>query len=208
MVQLKGIKNIIFDLGDVIINLDQNKTILAFQKLFGNKFGEMEKDLRGNNILEKYETAEISSDEFLSFFKTYNSTLTNQQIIATWNSILLDIPKERLELINQLSKEYRIFLLSNTNDFHIEYIDNYVRNKFNIDNVAELFEKAYYSHEMGLRKPDSKIFLTIINDKNLVPKETLFIDDSEQHIISAKQLNLKTYHLKSSETIVDIFNAD
>jgi len=208
VVQLKGIKNIIFDLGDVIINLDQNKTILAFQKLFGNKFGEMEKDLRGNNILEKYETAEISSDEFLSFFKTYNSTLTNQQIIATWNSILLDIPKERLELINQLSKEYRIFLLSNTNDFHIEYIDNYVRNKFNIDNVAELFEKAYYSHEMGLRKPDSKIFLTIINDKNLVPKETLFIDDSEQHIISAKQLNLKTYHLKSSETIVDIFNAD
>jgi putative hydrolase of the HAD superfamily len=203
--KLQGIKNIIFDLGDVIININHNKAIASFQKLLGNDFSIVEKRLTANNILKKYETAEISTDEFISFFKNFKSSLTNQEIVDAWNSMLFDIPKGRIAIINQLAKQYRVFLLSNTNEIHLKYIDDYVKTNFQMDAMSVPFEKAYYSHQMGLRKPNPEIFKTILNDKNLVAEETLFIDDAEEHIITAKQLNLKTYHLISPETIVDIF---
>ena len=208
MVNLNGIKNIIFDLGDVIINLDQHKTILAFQDLLGSSFAKMEKKLIANNVLEKFEIGEISADEFISFFKSYNLTLSNQEILEAWNSMLLNLPEERIKLIHQLANDYRIFLLSNTNYFHLNYIDDYVAKKFDMENMAQPFEKAYYSHEMGLRKPNPEIFKAILNENCLIPKETLFIDDSNQHIIAAKELNLRTHHLVKPETIIDLFNAN
>lgn len=206
--ELTGINNIIFDLGDVIINIDHNKAALAFQKLVGSQFKEMEVDLSSNKILEKFETGALTTNEFISFFKSYNSNLTDQEIIDAWNTMLLDIPEERITMINKIAKQYRVFLLSNTNEIHLKYIDDYVAKKFGMINMSQPFEKAYYSHKMGLRKPNSQIFEAILSDKNLVAKETLFIDDSEQHIITAKKLNLKTHYLLKTETIIDIFNVN
>ncbi len=208
MVQLTGIKNIILDLGGVIINLNPEATINSFKRIFNDQFDAMQKDLHQKNVLDKFETGELSLDEFILFFQTHQPTLSSEKIINSWNSMLLDIPKERLALIQNLSKRHRVFLLSNTNPIHLEFIDNYVRLNFELSSMATPFEKAYYSHQMGLRKPDPKIFETIIEDKNLLTDETLFIDDSEQHIITAKQLNLKTHHLLETENIVDLFNAN
>ncbi len=205
---LKGIKNIIFDLGNVIIDIDPNKVVQRFQSLLNGTFPKLEKDIASSGILEKYETAEISTAEFISFFKSYDSALTTQEVIEAWNSMLLDIPKERLELIEGLSKEYRVFLLSNTNELHLNYIDDYVAKKFQMKLMSDPFEKAYYSHKMKLRKPNPEIFNEILKDKNLIAKETLFIDDSEEHIVTAKGLNLKTHHLLDDETIIDIFHAN
>lgn len=203
--ELQGIKNIIFDLGNVIININHDKAIAAFKELFGSHYPDMEKNLTASNILEKYETAEINTDDFIAFFKSYHPELTDKEIIEAWNSMLLDIPKERLELINQLGLQYRVFLLSNTNQIHLDYINDYVTKHFDINSISEPFEKGYYSHEMRLRKPNPKIFEAILADKNLLAEETLFIDDSEEHIIASKQLNLKTHHLLATESIIDIF---
>jgi len=208
VVNLVGIKNIIIDLGDVIINIDPNKAISSFQKLFGSDFSKMEECLTTNKILERFETAEISSNEFIDFFKSFKPSLSSQEIIEAWNSMLFDIPEERITLIKQLAKQHRVFLLSNTNEIHLNYINDYVKTNFHMDTMSVPFEKAYYSHKMGLRKPNAEIFEAILEEKKLVAEETLFIDDSEEHIITAKQLNLETHHLLSDETLVDIFNED
>jgi glucose-1-phosphatase len=208
MVQLKGIKNIIFDLGEVIINLSPQSTVSAFQELLKDTYIEMEKELHSKKVLNKFETGEISTEGFTSFFKTYKPKLSDQEIIDAWNSMLLDIPEERLNVIKKLGKRYRLFLLSNTNGIHLNYINRYVKNEFSMEAMSMPFEKAYYSHQMGCRKPDSKIFETILIEQNILPDETLFIDDSEQHILAAKKLNLKTHHLLEPETILDIFNVN
>ena len=208
MIELKEIKNIIFDLGGVIINLNPPSSILAFQELLKDTYSEMEKELHLKEVLDKFEIGEISSEDFISFFKVYNPKLIDQEIIDAWNRMLLDIPEERLNLIESLTNNYRVFLLSNTNEIHLKFIDKYVNLNFQMNSISAPFEKAYYSHLMGLRKPNPKIFETIIEDKNLLPSQTLFIDDSEQHILIAKKLNLKTHHLLESETILDIFNVN
>ena len=203
--QLEGIQNIIFDLGDVIINIHPNNAIQGFRNLFSHSFAELEQDLEKEKILTKYETGEITTNDFISFFQTRNKQLREEEIITVWNSMLLDIPEERVQLIKKLSKQYRVFLLSNTNEIHLNFINNYVTNQFQLAAIDNLFEQAYYSHEMGLRKPNTPIFKTIIEEHQLIPEKTLFIDDTEEHIIGAKKLNLKTFHLVKPTTINDIF---
>ena len=203
--QLRGIKNIIFDLGDVIININASLTIRACQQLLQEDFPEMESELHFKKIAEKFEIGTYSTADFISFFKKHLPTLTSNEISKAWNTMLLDIPEERILLLKKLSKNYRVFLLSNTNEIHLNFINQYVSKKFALPSIAAIFEKAYFSHEMGLRKPNPAIFKLILADKNLNAEETLFIDDSEEHIIAAKQLNLKTYHLMKPATILDIF---
>ena len=203
--QLQGIKNIIFDLGDVIININASLTVDAFQQLLKDAYPNMEIELHTKKVINSFEIGDYSSANFVSFFKKYQPKLTSQAIINCWNAMLLDIPEERITLIKNLAKNYRIFLLSNTNEIHLKFINQYVLEKFGLTTMSAIFEKAYYSYQIGLRKPNPEIFKLILNDKRLKAEETLFIDDSEEHIITAKQLNLKTYHLVKPETILAIF---
>ena len=204
--QLDGIKNIIFDLGGVIINLDEEATTNAFKQLFPENFEELHNYLITNNVLLNFETGKITSEDFINVFMQFDSNQKAHKIINACNSMLLNIPTERIFLLRKLSRKYRVFLLSNTNQIHLKFIDELVKNDFGFNNLAALFEKAYYSHILGLRKPNPQTFLTIVSNNNLKPEETLFIDDSEQHILAAKQLNLKTHHLKSNQDIVTLFN--
>lgn len=203
---LNGVKNIIFDLGGVIINLDESATHKALEQLFIKHFKELQEYLSKNNTLQHFELGKITSNDFINTFKKFDVNITEKQLINAWNAMLLDIPDERIFLIRKLSKNYRIFILSNTNQIHLEHINKLVNNNFGFDSLSHLFEKAYYSHQIGLRKPNPAIFKIILKDKNLLPEETLFIDDTKQHILSAKQLNLKTHHLKPNEDIVTLFN--
>ena len=204
--ELKGIKNIIFDLGGVIINIDEIATHKVFAQLFIQHFQELKEYLSQNNTLQQFETGKITSNSFIDTFKKFDASVTDKQIINAWNTMLLDIPDERIFLIRKLASNYRVFLLSNTNPIHLEYINELMRNEFGFEGLSQLFEKAYYSHQLELRKPNPTIFKKILEDKSLLPSETLFIDDSEQHILSAKQLNLKTHHLKPNEDIVKLFH--
>ena len=204
----KGCKNVVLDLGGVIINLNQDKTYKAFQTLFPIEFKELHSKLKTSNWLERFEVGEFSSIEFLSWFKQFDDEVTNQQLTNAWNSMLLNIPNERIELIKSLSRTHTIYLLSNTNDIHYQFIHKYVTKNFDGLDFNSLFKKVYLSHEIKLRKPNKAIFEHVLNDSNLKAKETFFIDDSEEHVLSAKQLGIKTHHLniKQNQTLIHLFD--
>ena len=119
--------------------------------------------------------------------------------------MILDIPYENIELLRQLKTKYRIFLLSNTNQIHLDKYTLDVKRAFDIDSLDVLFEKTYYSHEMNMRKPNLDIYESVLVKSNLVAEETLFIDDSEENIKAAKKTGIQAYHLKQGETIVELF---
>lgn len=142
----------------------------------------------------QYEKGEISTDSFVKGYLNTYPNLTKEAFVTAWNSILKDLPTYRLEFLQQLKKEgkYRLFLLSNTNDLHINWVKSNV--EF-YDKFKACFEKFYLSYEMNLRKPEAAIFQYVLNQNQLVPAETLFIDDTEEHILSAKSLGIHTWHL-------------
>lgn len=120
--------------------------------------------------------------------------------------MLLDLPEERLALLKQLKKEYRIFLFSNTNAIHLEAISNICQKHHAFSNLDHYFEKAYYSHLFGQRKPNPKAFQTILQENQLIANQTLFIDDSLQHVTGAKAIGLQTIYLEKDKTILDLFD--
>lgn len=200
---LTGIKNIIFDFGGVIINIDSKKTIQALKQLKLYNAEKLFTDVNTSNLLNKYELGIISDNEFLMYIKQYCSqNTTNNEIIRAWNSMLLDIPQNRIFLLNELKKDYKIYLLSNTNHIHyLSYTIDFEKAtgglKFN-----NFFDKAYFSFEIKMRKPSFEIYKHVLNEQKIKPEETLFIDDSLENIETAKMLNLKTHWLK--EELVDI----
>jgi putative hydrolase of the HAD superfamily len=205
---LKGIENIILDLGGIIINLNQELTQKAFKQLFNSSFDEVLAQAKLENVFEKYETGEYSTSQFLGFFKNYKQELTNHELQTAWNKMLLDIPSQRIELIKRLAKQYNVYLLSNTNEIHYNFIEEYYQHEFTSGTFQSLFIKAYLSYQIGLRKPSVKIFEFVLNDDKLNPEKTLFIDDSLEHINAALKLGIKAQHLNldKHETLTNIFN--
>jgi putative hydrolase of the HAD superfamily len=205
---LENIKNIILDLGGVIINLNQQLTYDAFKNLFPSKYEEILIELESNNYLEKFEISEISKKEFISFFQKFDASISESDIKKAWNSMLLDIPKDRIAFIENLAKNFNVYLLSNTNEIHYQFIDGYVAEKFNGLSFKSLFKHTFLSHEIKLRKPNPAIFSHVMSHSNLFPHETLFIDDTLEHINSAKQLGIQTHHLnlQDNQSLIQLFN--
>ena len=200
-----NIKNIILDLGGVIINLDIQQPFDTFKKLFADNYSEIEAAFKEVNLFNKFEVGKVTAEEFILFFLNRHPTLTPKQVVTIWNSMLLDIPKERIVLIRKLALKYNVFLLSNTNEIHLTQINNYLFDTYGITSINSLFKKAYFSHEVGYRKPDSEIFKLVLNENKLNPSATLFIDDSIEHIQSANQLGITTKHLVD-ESLNEFFN--
>jgi putative hydrolase of the HAD superfamily len=185
------IKNIVFDFGDIFINLDKKLFAEELQKLHISQ--ESEEMLP---ILQQYEMGLVSTDKFLTFFEERLS-VSQDKLKRAWNSILLDFPKERLRFIQNLSesKKYRLFLLSNTNDLHISWIQqNWGMEEYNAFKIC--FEQFYLSHEINLRKPNNNIYEFVLTSNDLEPKETLFIDDTKENTDAAKALGIHIWNLK------------
>ena len=194
------IDTIIFDFGDVFINLDKEATPLALKNL-GLK--EWNSNLDALNL--DFEKGKISETEFILGFQNYIPNASIHQIREAWNAILLDFPLYRLEFLQMLSQKYRLFLLSNTDSIHIERFQHKAGISFYRD-FYQCFEKVYFSFELGMRKPDAAIFEFVIKEHNLLPKNTLFVDDNIQNIESAEKLGLQVWHLqKGEEDVVDLF---
>lgn len=203
---LEGIQNIIFDLGNVILNLDFQATDDAFKKLNPLVYDKAIRELNEVSFFEKYEKGEISSEDFLKTIKEKLNQNTNQQdIIHAWNSMLKDIPDIRFEILLALKKQYRTFCLSNTNEIHINFLFDRLQKRKGLKNYDSFFEKVYFSFEMGKRKPNADIFESVLKDSQLSPSETLFIDDVKEHINTAKRLGIKTFHLKEGNSIEQLF---
>jgi FMN phosphatase YigB (HAD superfamily) len=191
---------IIFDLGGVILNIDYQLPVKAFKKLGIENFNELFSQASQSNLFNDYEKGEISSDDFIKEIKKYLPQNTSDEaIINAWNSILLDLPEERLFCLEKAAENHRIFLLSNTNALHIESFNQYLLNNLQLPSLEPFFETLYLSYEVGLRKPDLRIFEYVLQDAGLLPERTLFIDDSIQHIQAASELGILTKHLVNED---------
>lgn len=200
---MENIKNIIFDYGNVIFSLSFASVQQAWNQLgIANPetfFGHKTQD----EIFDKFDRGEVTAAQFREYVreKTNNPSLTDAQIDAAWNSILVGIAEGNHDLLLKLKNKYRTFLLSNINAIHFDYIMNYLKTDFGFEGNDHLFEKTYYSHLTGKRKPEPAIFEQVLKENNLKPEETLFIDDSPQHLEAAKKLGIQTFLMTAPDTI-------
>lgn len=205
--KLDSIEAIIFDFGGVIIDVDYTNTQLAFEKLGIKNFDELYSQAHQSKLFDKLETGHISPSEFRSRLKELcRLDFDEVAIDMAWNAMLGSIPTERLELITSLKKNYRTFLLSNTNVIHMRFIEKYMDREGIKNLFYSSFEKVYFSFEMKQRKPDLEIFETVIEENNLDASSTLFVDDSIQHIHGAQAAGLKTLFLEKGNDIRQIFS--
>ena len=202
---MQQIRNIIFDLGGIFINIDFAKTEQAFADLGITNFNSFFTQHHASELFELLETGKISPGEFCNAFRTETAIqLTDEQIITAWNALLLDFPKERILWLLEIRKKYKVFLFSNTNQIHYEAFMAGFRTQTGFDDFNSLFIKAYYSQEMGLRKPYPESFNYILREQQLSPAETLFIDDTLKNIEGAKAVGLYTIHLVQPKTVLDL----
>ena len=196
------INTIIFDFGDIFINLDKEAPIIEFKKL---GLTEWNYDLQVLNI--NFETGKISELQFIEGFQKYIPHASIEEIRHAWNSIIPDsaIPLYRLEFLQKLSTKYRLFLLSNTDAMHIDKFQHKAGMSFYGD-FYQCFEKIYFSFELGLRKPDAEIFNYVIKKHNLSPKRTLFVDDKKENTDAAAAAGLQVWNLQvGQEDVVNLF---
>ncbi|MBE9492409.1 MAG: HAD family phosphatase [Bacteroidetes bacterium] len=201
------IKNIIFDLGGVIINIDTQNVIRKLEKKGVDDFKSLYQFLMGNGLYKKLETGAISAQDFRNaIHRQLSFPVTDQEIDEAWNAIILDIPEHRVRLLEKIRKKYRTFLLSNTNIIHFDYYNQYFRNTYNYNSLDDLFDKTYFSHKIGMRKPDPAIFKFVLKNSHLVPRETLFIDDNNENIKCAESIGIKGYYLEEGKEMTDLFD--
>ena len=202
---MQNIKAIIFDLGGVILNIDYNKTSKAFTNLGVKNFDEMYSQKNANPLFHDLEEGKINEEEFYNAFKRSTQLkLSDQQIKTAWNAILLRYREEALQTLATIKNKYRLYLLSNTNSIHHKEFNKIFEDQIGSGSLNDYFDKAYYSHEIKLRKPGKDAYQYVLKENNLFPSETLFIDDSIQNIEAAKSLGLQTIFLKEGMKIEDL----
>jgi putative hydrolase of the HAD superfamily len=196
------IKNIIFDFGDIFINLNKQGTYQAMEAL-----GVTEITPEMINIYHQYEKGLMTTEAFINFFHD-KFDIKKTDLVDAWNAVLLDFPQNRLDFLKELSasKKYRLFLLSNTNDLHIKWVQNSVGNQF-YKEFKESFEQFYLSHEIHFRKPDTEIYEFVLNENKIKAAETLFVDDLKENTIAAKQLGIHVWNLTpEKEEVTQLFS--
>ena len=201
---MQNIKAIIFDFGGVILDIDYNKTSKAFKDLGVKNFEEMYSQKNANPLFHDLEEGKINEAAFYNAFRTStNLKLTDQQINKAWNAMLLGYRTEALYTLEAIRQKYKLFLLSNTNSIHHTEFNKIYQDQIQHGALDDYFDKAYYSHEIGYRKPYKEAYEYVLKENKLSPSETLFIDDSIQNIDAAKNLGLQTIFLKDGMGIED-----
>lgn len=191
---MQKVKNVILDYGNVIFMIDFPKVRQAFMDLgiknVDDFFGHHGQD----SLFDAFDKGEISVPEFRDGVrkKADRYDLTDEQIDTAWNSLLLGVPEGKHEILEILRDNYRTFLCSNNNELHYAYCMKHIQEKYGVPSNDVFFERTYYSHLEGLRKPDAAIFERVLEQNNLIPEESLFVDDSPQHLEGAKKLGIQT----------------
>jgi FMN phosphatase YigB (HAD superfamily) len=195
-------KNIIFDLGGVLLDLDFQRSIDAFEKLGIKNFENMFSQFKADELFEKLETGRLSEAEFYAAVKKRTEKkITEAEINHAWNALILYFRTESLALLEKLAANYELYLLSNTNSIHLKYFKELFTEQTGKPLLDEYFSKSWYSSEVGLRKPGVEIFEFALKEESLVAAETLFIDDTLINIATAKKLGIKTHHLLPTQRI-------
>lgn len=206
MKNLYGIENIIFDLGGILLNTDRELTEQAFRELAPEKYEAAFATLEEDGVFEKFETGQLSVEDFRKAFKAQFPEITDEQIDEAWNKMILDIPVEHLDLLKTLKPHFHVYLLSNTNPIHIEKLNNDIKEKHGIEEgLAAFFDEIYLSFEMKLRKPNYEAFEYVLHDKGMLPENSFFIDDLAQNVVAAEGAGIHAYCPTEKETLIGIF---
>ena len=206
---LQGIKNIIFDFGGVIIEIEFDRVRQAFSLLGIGDFDKHFNQFQQSMVFDSFDTGRVSEDEFFSELEKHlRPGVKRAEVVAAWNAMLGRFPEENFQFLMDIKKRYNTYLLSNTNATHIPFYFQKLKEWFGIESMDVFFKKTYYSHQIHLRKPDTAVFDFVCSDAGLEKRETLFIDDSPQHIIGARKAGLRAYHLQKPYTILDLERID
>ena len=207
---MQNIKNIIFDYGNVIFLLDFQQLKEGWNRIAISGPDAFFSHGVQHPIFDQFDKGHITEKDFRDFIreKSGKADLSDEEIDAAWNSLLLGVADGTHEVLAELKQKYRTFLLSNINPIHYNYIMNYLKTEFGFENNDHLFEKTYYSHFVGLRKPDKAIFEKVLSENGLKAEETLFIDDIAENLEPAKALGIQTYLMKAPDTIQEFIKRE
>jgi glucose-1-phosphatase len=197
------IRNIIFDLGGVLLNLDYQATIDQFKQLGVKNFDHFFTQAEQVHLFDRFDKGEISVEDFREELRQLSGVpMSDEEIDDAWNAMILDVPQQQLPLLELVRDHYRIFLLSNTNAIHIPFFFNYLRVAHGYESMEQIFEKQYLSFEIGMRKPDLDIFDYVLRENGLNPSETLFIDDTRGHVNGSLRAGIVGYWLDLKQEAV------
>lgn len=200
---MTAIKNIIFDLGGVILNLDFDKTFEAFDKLGFKNVRDFFVQHQ-NALLGDFDTGKINATDFRNMIRTFfNLEVSDAVFDEAWNAMLVNFPEKHLKLIKDLQQKYHLYLYSNINEIHLNHI-NAICTKENIDIFETCFVKKYYSFQVGKRKPNREALELVVKENQLTPSETLFVDDSLDNVIAARDLGLHALHINREQSLIEI----
>lgn len=202
---MQKIEAVIFDLGGVLLNIDYNLTRKAFQQLGIADFENLYSQANADELFSRLEKGLIKEEDF--YYELRDGTglpLTDIEIRHAWNAMLLDFRETSLDFLEKLKNNYSLFLLSNTNEIHLKKFYEIYHEGERAEPVESFFKKAFYSFEMGMRKPDPDIYEYVLEKHQLSRERTLFIDDSIQNIDTARQLGLQTVHLQKGMLVEEL----
>lgn len=204
---MKNIRHILFDLGGVLLNLNVQNTIQAFQRSGISGFEKWIGREQQPEWLNEFEKGTLSREEFVAIIQQHTGQpISTIEIINNWNAMLLDFPLRRLQILQQLQIHYDLFLLSNTNEIHEACFQEKIKTQTGYSSLNVFFDRVYFSHRVGIRKPELPIFEKVLSENQLKPEKTLFIDDSKANTEAAASLGIQTIWLQEGMSIeTDIF---
>ncbi len=202
------IKNLIFDLGGVILEIDPERTLNAFRQLGIKNIDSLYTLKKQSGIFDEFDTGKTDLDTFRqNLRKASGNNFTDEEFNDAWCAMLVEFPPEGISLLEVLKKQFRTFLFSNTNVLHHKVYTEMLQETTGHDSLAELFEKAYFSHTFGMRKPNIHVFNRILEENNLKAEQTLFLDDLEQNTDAAKEAGINAIQISPENNILKIFSA-
>jgi len=202
----KKYEAIIFDLGGVLYDIDVTRTVDAFAALGVPGFNQYYTLQNQTGLIDRFEKGQLNQEAFTEGVnQLIGREFSTDQVRNAWNALLIGLPAQSVELLHDLKqKGYQIYLLSNTNAFHMEAINQEVRQKYGIPSLASLVDKAWYSFEMNMRKPDAEIYEKVMRENGLNPQTTVFIDDNQDNILSAEKAGMPAMHKPGDRSIQDL----
>jgi putative hydrolase of the HAD superfamily len=206
---MKKIKHIIFDLGEVIININPAAVKEYMINIGVGNVDELHLKLLEGDVYHQLETGKITPDDFRSAIKEIvDIPVSDDDIDAAWNAMLLDIPRERVRFMTRLKSKYKLYLLSNTNAIHWESYDRYFQDNYDYPGINTFFTQCWYSYLMEVRKPDTEIFRMVLEEGQFIPEEVAFIDDLKDNVEAASTFGITPVHLPPGKEIMDLFDED